>query len=90
MMYVKYCSDFDLYYGAIFILNNLFEITYMLNILRIKDVINKTGMSRSTIYAMVKKGEFPQQRRIGKNSVGWLDSDVDNWIRDIFINQSDG
>ena len=56
----------------------------MLRILRINDVIKNTGISRSSIYAMIKEGEFPKQRSIGRHSVGWLESEIDEWIKEKF------
>lgn len=42
----------------------------------------KTGLSISTIYARIKAGTFPKPIRLGENSVGWLQSEVDGWLRD--------
>jgi len=50
-------------------------------ILRIQRVIFRTGLSRSTIYALMAKGEFPKQIKLtGARSVGWLETSVDEWI----------
>lgn len=56
-------------------------------ILRIKDVCYKTGMARSTIYGWLKEGSeyydptFPKSVRIGAKAVGWLESEIDDWIQ---------
>ena len=47
--------------------------------LRRRTVENKTGLSRSTIYARVKDGTFPAPVRIGPRAVAWLESDVEAW-----------
>lgn len=39
-----------------------------------------TGLSRSTIYAMMKLHTFPQNFKLGVRSVGWLESDIQDWI----------
>ena len=52
-------------------------------ILRIKTVSDRTGLSRSTIYNKVKAGTFPRPKRTGKYATGWLESDIDNWIRNL-------
>lgn len=50
-------------------------------ILRLKDVMQMTGLSRSTIYAEVAKGNFPQQVQLtGNRSVGWHEGTITQWI----------
>jgi len=49
-------------------------------ILRIKKVKERTGLSRSTIYSLIKERNFPPPIPIGARAVGWLSSDVDAWI----------
>jgi prophage regulatory protein len=49
-------------------------------ILRLKNVKNRTGLSRSTIYERIKAGTFPVQVMLGPRSVGWLESDINAWI----------
>jgi prophage regulatory protein len=51
-----------------------------MRLLRIQEVIRVTGLSRMTIYRYEKTGEFPKRRRIGKNSVRWLDQDIETWM----------
>jgi prophage regulatory protein len=50
--------------------------------LRIAQVIELTGLSRSTIYAMVKSGDFPENHPIGSRAVAWREADVLEWLRD--------
>jgi len=40
----------------------------------------KTGLARSTIYAYIKQGLFPRQRRLGPGRVGWRATEVRSWI----------
>jgi prophage regulatory protein len=47
--------------------------------LRIKHVVQLTGLSRMTIYRLELAGEFPKRRRLSKNSVAWLDTDIAEW-----------
>jgi len=51
-----------------------------MKVLRMKDVIAKLGLSRSTIYNLINAGDFPPSFRLHKQSVGWLESDIDEWI----------
>ncbi|MEP1353371.1 MAG: AlpA family phage regulatory protein [Tateyamaria sp.] len=39
-----------------------------------------TGLSRSSIYAMMDAGSFPRPIRIGKRAVAWRHSDIAAWI----------
>lgn len=45
-----------------------------------KAVVERTGLSRSSIYSHVAQGLFPRQRRLGPRRVGWLASEVRAWI----------
>lgn len=49
-------------------------------IIRLKTVLGRTGLSRSTIYRMITSGSFPRQRRIGIQATGWYQSDIEEWI----------
>lgn len=49
-------------------------------ILRLPDVKARTGLSRSSIYAYIKDGKFPQHIALGERSVGWYESEVDAWV----------
>ncbi len=49
-------------------------------IIRLPEVRNKTGCSRSTIYALIKENKFPNSISISERSVGWLESSIDDWI----------
>jgi prophage regulatory protein len=49
-------------------------------ILRRKQVELRTGLSRSTIYQYIKDGVFPKPVPLGPRAVGWLESDVSEWI----------
>jgi prophage regulatory protein len=48
--------------------------------LRRKQVETRTGLSRSTIYQYIKDGAFPRPVPLGPRAVGWLESDVSDWI----------
>ncbi|MBU3261729.1 AlpA family transcriptional regulator [Roseovarius sp. PS-C2] len=48
--------------------------------LRRPDVERITGLSRSTLYAMMAEGEFPKPIKLGKRAVGWRESDIAAWL----------
>jgi prophage regulatory protein len=52
-----------------------------LKALRLNQVIDKTGLSRSSIYAKAKLNEFPTPIKLGSGtSSAWLEHEVDNWL----------
>jgi prophage regulatory protein len=51
-----------------------------MRIVRLKDVIDATGLARSTIYKYGAEGTFPKPVSLGDRCVGWLLSEVEDWI----------
>ena len=49
-------------------------------ILRLKTVLVRTGLSKSTLYRRIAEGTFPRQFRIGEQSTGWYESEVSKWV----------
>jgi prophage regulatory protein len=49
-------------------------------LLRFPAVRERTGLSRSTIWRLERRGEFPKHHRISPNIVAWVEEDVTNWI----------
>ena len=49
-------------------------------IVRLKTVLARTGLSRSTIYRKIAEGTFPAQIKISANGAGWKESDVNRWV----------
>jgi prophage regulatory protein len=51
-------------------------------ILRLKTVLTRTGLSRSTLYRKIREGSFPAQVQISVHGAGWHESAVNRWIAD--------
>lgn len=51
-------------------------------IIRMKTVLARTGLSRSTIYRKMAEGTFPRQIKISTNGAGWHESEISRWIAD--------
>jgi prophage regulatory protein len=49
-------------------------------ILRRDEVERIVGLKKSSIYAMMARGEFPQQVRIGRKAVGWPSTEIHEWV----------
>ena len=48
--------------------------------MRVKEVCQMTGLSRSTIWRMERAGSFPKHYLLSPGRVGWKWSEVQNWI----------
>ena len=51
------------------------------NVLRLPEVKSQTGLSRSAIYKRISECTFPKQISLGSRAVGWLESDIQSWIK---------
>lgn len=49
-------------------------------ILKLPEVITRTGLSRSSIYLRISKCEFPKPVNLGGRAVGWVESEVQQWL----------
>lgn len=49
-------------------------------IIRLPSVIQKTGLSRSSIYLRIAQGDFPKSISLGVRAVGWLEQDIEQWL----------
>jgi prophage regulatory protein len=49
-------------------------------ILRLPTVLDRTGLSRSTVYLRVTEGKFPRPVSLGARAVGWIETEVEEWI----------
>ena len=51
-----------------------------MRIIRLKEVMDCTGLGRSTIYKYMGEGSFPQRVTLGDRAVGWVESEVMSWV----------
>ena len=49
-------------------------------VLRRAEVSARTGLGRSTLYAQIQAGSFPQSVKLGTRAVGWIEAEVAEWI----------
>ena len=49
-------------------------------IIRLKTVINRSGLSRSTVYRKISESTFPPKVKLSLNGVGWRESELNRWI----------
>ena len=58
----------------------------MTKVLRLKDVIQIVGLSRSSIYALKASGSFPKSFMLGTRAVGWSSDDIESWLNSRITN----
>ncbi|MFC4892239.1 helix-turn-helix transcriptional regulator [Pseudofrancisella aestuarii] len=50
--------------------------------LKIKEVIKQTSLSKSSIYRLIKNGSFPKQIKLSQHCSAWLESEINDWLLD--------
>ena len=56
--------------------------TNLMRFLRLPEVIQISGYRRTTIYEMIKAGNFPAPVHLGPRAVAWLESEVEAWMQE--------
>lgn len=51
-----------------------------MRIIRMPEVQKKIGLCKASIYNRIAEGSFPKPISLGGRSVGWIESDLDQWI----------
>jgi len=58
-------------------MNNLEQVD---KVLRVQDVTQMTGLSKASVYRLIKLSDFPKQFKLGSRAIGWRMSSVKAWI----------
>lgn len=55
--------------------------------LRVKELVTITGLSKTTLWRLEKVGDFPARKKLSVGAVGWSLLEVENWIsgRDVIV-----
>ena len=56
------------------------QLNTTMQILRLNEVKQKTGLSRASIYAYIAANKFPKSIQLGVRAVGWLEAEINSWI----------
>ena len=51
-----------------------------MRIMRLKEVMDTTGVGRSYIYKLIADGVFPKPVPLGARATGWVSDEVESWI----------
>ncbi|WP_027858407.1 AlpA family transcriptional regulator [Marinobacterium jannaschii] len=53
-----------------------------MRLIKLNEVMNSTGLARSTIYKYISEGTFPKPVSLGERAVAWVESEISDWILD--------
>lgn len=51
-----------------------------MRLIRIREVLDKVGLSKATLYRLIAAGEFPASIQLSSRAVGWEESLVDEFL----------
>ena len=51
-----------------------------LRVIRLPEVKQRTGLSRSSIYRLMARENFPQSCKLSERIIAWVEADIDSWI----------
>lgn len=51
-----------------------------LRVIRLPEVRQRTGLSRSSIYRLMAEANFPQSCKLGERIIAWVEADIDRWL----------
>lgn len=58
-----------------------------MKLIRLKQVTERTGLGRSSIYNYMAAGYFPRSVKLGPRLVAWVENEIDEWIADKISNR---
>lgn len=58
----------------------MITIEVAMQLIKLRQVMAKTTLSKSTIYRLIKSSDFPQPKKLSVRAVAWVESEVDEWI----------
>lgn len=61
-----------------------------MKVLQLSEVVERTGLSSSSIERREKDGTFPLRRETGPRRIGWLESEIDKWIKELPTKANEG
>ena len=51
-----------------------------MRVLRLHEVLERVGLSKSTLWRYINEGDFPKPIKLGPRASGWIEEEVDDWI----------
>lgn len=68
--------------GAVPLADYQYERRKAGRLVRLPEVLHRTGLSRSTVYRRLDQGAFPKPYPLGGKIIAWAESEIDQWILD--------
>ena len=59
-------------------------------ILRWPDVHDRVGYCRTNVYYLIQSGDFPPPIKLGSRAVGWIETEIEDWINSRIANSRNG
>ena len=59
-----------------------------MRLIKLKEVMDRTGMAKSTIYKYMDEGSFPKNVKLGVRSVAWVEAEIDKWIMEKILQRT--
>ncbi|HCD6957792.1 TPA: AlpA family transcriptional regulator [Klebsiella variicola] len=56
---------------------------YNQSLIRLPEVLKRTGFGKAWIYRLIKDGKFPAPVKIGTRAVAFVESEIDAWIQSV-------
>ena len=78
--FAMWSIGFEVFFYRLCESSERYERSPFMRIIRLKEVIDYTGLGRSTIYKYISEGSFPKSVSLGDRAVGWVESEVHDWI----------
>ncbi|EGQ9391538.1 AlpA family transcriptional regulator [Vibrio cholerae] len=58
-----------------------------IRLIRFREVLTMTGLSRSSLYRFIEENQFPPQVQLGDRAVAWVEGEVQEWIAQRITNR---
>ena len=58
-----------------------------LKVLRLPEVVKRLGISRTGIYDRIRENNFPRSVQVGKRSIGFIESEINDYIKKMMSNR---
>lgn len=52
-----------------------------MKLIKLKAVMDCTGLARSTVYKFIAEGRFPKPVKLGVRMVAWVESEIEEWMQ---------
>jgi prophage regulatory protein len=58
-----------------------------MKLIKLKQVMDCTGLARSTVYKFMADGQFPKPVKLGSKMVAWVESEIQEWVNEKIANR---